>query len=85
MIGGLNTDKWHSVMVRIDVHGARLIARVDEMQQEIGLQGLQVAKPYGITYDLTSVVLIGGESSEICDFPKNVYIVSYKFGHGTCY
>nr|XP_018912970.1 PREDICTED: neurexin-3 isoform X1 [Bemisia tabaci]XP_018912971.1 PREDICTED: neurexin-3 isoform X1 [Bemisia tabaci]XP_018912972.1 PREDICTED: neurexin-3 isoform X1 [Bemisia tabaci] len=61
---GLNTDKWHSVMVRIDVHGARLIARVDEMQQEIGLQGLQVAKPYGITYDLTSVVLIGGLSPE---------------------
>lgn len=32
---GLNRDEWHSVMVRIDVHGARLIARVDENQEEV--------------------------------------------------
>jgi len=30
---GLNRDQWHSVIVRIDVHGARLIARVDNNQE----------------------------------------------------
>lgn len=35
---GLNRDEWHSVMVRIDVHGARLIARVDDNQEEVGGQ-----------------------------------------------
>lgn len=52
---------WHSVIVRIDVHGARLLAKVDNESAEINLQGLHVSSNYGISTDLTSVVLIGGE------------------------
>ncbi|KAF7992308.1 hypothetical protein HCN44_001633 [Aphidius gifuensis] len=48
---GLNRDEWHSVLVRIDVHGAKLIARVNDKQEET-------------TLELASVVLIGGLSSE---------------------
>lgn len=51
---------WHSVVVRIDVHGARLLAKVDNESAEINLQGLHVSSNYGISTDLTSVVLIGG-------------------------
>lgn len=58
---GLNRDTWHSVVVRIDVHGAKLLAKVDNESAEISLQGLDKASNYGISMDLMSVVLIGGE------------------------
>ncbi|XP_065204178.1 axotactin isoform X2 [Planococcus citri] len=61
---GLNRDMWHSVIVRIDVHGARLLAKVDNESAEINLQGLHVSSNYGIATDLNSVVLIGGLSPE---------------------
>ncbi|XP_017127336.1 uncharacterized protein LOC108146046 isoform X1 [Drosophila elegans] len=60
----LNRDEWHSVMVRIDVHGARLIARVDNSQEEVYLKGLNHEYNYGVSTNLPSVVLVGGLSSE---------------------
>jgi hypothetical protein len=57
---GLNRDIWHTVTVRIDVHGARLIAKVDNISAERIIQGLHKSSNYGISTDLTSVVLIGG-------------------------
>lgn len=57
---GLNHDIWHTVTVRIDVHGARLIAKVDNISAEKIIQGLHKSSNYGISTDLTSVVLIGG-------------------------
>lgn len=47
--------------MRIDVHGAKLLAKVDNESAEISLQGLDKASNYGISMDLMSVVLIGGE------------------------
>ncbi|XP_058465792.1 axotactin isoform X2 [Malaya genurostris] len=61
---GLNRDEWHSVMVRIDVHGARLIARVDNHKEEVYLKGLNHETNYGVSINLMSVVLVGGLSSE---------------------
>ncbi|XP_062553411.1 axotactin-like isoform X3 [Armigeres subalbatus] len=61
---GLNRDEWHSVMVRIDVHGARLIARVDDHKEEVYLKGLNHETNYGVSINLMSVVLVGGLSSE---------------------
>lgn len=34
----LNRDQWHSVVVTIDVHGARLIAKVDHLKEEVYLK-----------------------------------------------
>lgn len=48
-------------MVRINVHGAKLIARVDNITAETIIAGLDPNTNYGVTSDLTSVVLIGGE------------------------
>lgn len=48
-------------MVRINVHGAKLIARVDNTTAETVITGLDPNTNYGVTSDLTSVVLIGGE------------------------
>lgn len=61
---GLNRDEWHNVVVRIDVHGARLIAKVDQQQEEVYLKGLNHDTNYGISTNLTSVVLVGGKTSE---------------------
>ncbi|XP_023314023.1 uncharacterized protein LOC106648034 isoform X2 [Trichogramma pretiosum] len=61
---GLNRDRWHSVLVRIDVHGARLIAKVDDEQAETGVEVLEHIVNYGVSEELASVVLIGGLSSE---------------------
>lgn len=60
----LNRDQWHSVVVTIDVHGARLIAKVDQLKEEVYLKGLSFDTNYGVTDNLTSVILIGGLSSE---------------------
>ncbi|XP_028171910.1 contactin-associated protein-like 5 isoform X3 [Ostrinia furnacalis] len=60
----LNRDQWHNVVVTIDVHGARLIAKVDHLKEEVYLKGLSFDTNYGITDNLTSVILIGGLSSE---------------------
>lgn len=56
----LNRDEWHNVTVRIDVHGARLIARVDSQQEEVYLKGLNHDTNYGVSINLPSVVLVGG-------------------------
>ncbi|XP_011062628.1 PREDICTED: uncharacterized protein LOC105150935 isoform X2 [Acromyrmex echinatior] len=61
---GLNRDEWHSVRVRIDVHGAKLIAEVDDKQAETILKVLERIVNYGVSEELASVVLIGGLSSE---------------------
>ncbi|XP_048515012.1 uncharacterized protein LOC105689244 isoform X2 [Athalia rosae] len=61
---GLNRDEWHSVLVRIDVHGAKLIARVDDTREETSLEVLEAEVNYGVSEELASVVLIGGLSSE---------------------
>lgn len=47
--------------MRIDVHGARLIARVDSFQEEVYLKGLNHDTNYGVSTNLPSVVLVGGE------------------------
>ncbi|KAK6631049.1 hypothetical protein RUM44_003221 [Polyplax serrata] len=61
---GLNRDTWHFVTVRIDVHNARLVAKVNGKTAETNIQGLHPYNNYGVTSDLTSVVLIGGLSPE---------------------
>lgn len=48
-------------MVRIDVHGARLIAIVDNNKEEVYLKGLNHDTNYGVSTNLPSVVLVGGE------------------------
>lgn len=48
-------------MVRIDVHGARLTAKVDDKSNDTNIRGLHPWHNYGVTTDLTSVVLIGGQ------------------------
>lgn len=58
----LNRDQWHSVVVTIDVHGARLIAKVDNLKEEVYLKGLSFDTNYGITDNLISVILIGGKN-----------------------
>lgn len=47
--------------MRIDVHGARLIARVDNNQEEVYLKGLNHDTNYGVSKNLPSVVLVGGK------------------------
>lgn len=47
--------------MRIDVHGARLIARVDDIQEEVYLKGLNHDTNYGVSTNLPSVVLVGGK------------------------
>jgi hypothetical protein len=49
------------VTVSIDVHRARLIAKVDSTQASTPILGLHPSANYGVTTDLPSVVLIGGE------------------------
>ncbi|CAG9767385.1 unnamed protein product [Ceutorhynchus assimilis] len=61
---GLNNDEWHTVTVRIDVHAAKLLAIVDELRDETDLKGLDTENNYGVTANVTSVILIGGLSSE---------------------
>nr|CAH7733562.1 unnamed protein product [Callosobruchus chinensis] len=61
---GLNRDQWHSVTVRIDVHSARLMATVDDVKGETTLKGLDKENNYGVSANVTSVILIGGLSSE---------------------
>lgn len=48
--------------VRIDVHGARLMATVDALSEETHLKGLDKENNYGVSANLTSVVLIGGRT-----------------------
>lgn len=43
------------------MHGARLIARVDDSQEEVYLKGLNHDTNYGVSTNLPSVVLVGGE------------------------
>lgn len=57
--------------MRIDVHGARLIARVDESQEEVYLKGLNHDTNYGVSTNLPSVVLVGGN---VCLF---IYVCSH--------
>lgn len=59
---GLNRDEWHSVLVRIDVHRSKLIARVDGTQEETTLEVLERIANYGVSEELASVVLIGGNA-----------------------
>ncbi|XP_074039893.1 axotactin isoform X3 [Leptinotarsa decemlineata] len=61
---GLNKDEWHSVTVRIDVHSAKLMAFVDDLKEETALKGLDKENNYGVAANVTSVILIGGLSSE---------------------
>lgn len=49
--------------MRIDVHGARLIARVDDIQEEVYLKGLNHDTNYGVSANLPSVVLVGGKTN----------------------
>lgn len=72
---GLNRDEWHSVLVRIDVHGAKLIARVDDKQEETTLEVLEHAVNYGVSEELASVVLIGG--NETYFFTSDLLIPDY--------
>lgn len=79
---GLNRDEWHSVLVRIDVHGAKLIARVDDKQAETTLKVLERVVNYGVSEELASVVLIGGEKI-ICEIIQQflrVFILSVLSG-----
>lgn len=46
--------------MRIDVHAARLMATVDELKEETDLKGLDKENNYGVTANVTSVILVGG-------------------------
>lgn len=61
--------------MRIDVHGARLIARVDDSQEEVYLKGLNHDTNYGVSTNLPSVVLVGG----------NLIFLILKFLYGFLY
>lgn len=50
------------MQIIFDVHGARLIARVDNNQEEVYLKGLNHDTNYGVSTNLPSVVLVGGKS-----------------------
>lgn len=76
---GLNRDEWHSVLVRIDVHGAKLIARVDDKQAETSLKVLERIVNYGVSDELASVVLIGGEGSLFSRDPLQMEIFSHIY------
>lgn len=56
--------------MRIDVHGAKLIARVDDKQAETTLKVLERVVNYGVSEELASVVLIGGEKSSLEKSPS---------------
>lgn len=75
---GLNRDEWHSVLVRIDVHGAKLIARVDDKKAETTLKVLERVVNYGVSEDLASVVLIGGEEI-LCETTRKLLFVFDRF------
>lgn len=75
---GLNRDEWHNVTVRIDVHGARLIARVDNQQEEVYLKGLNHDTNYGVSVNLPSVVLVGGNK---CHKIKIDQLASFEFNY----
>lgn len=49
--------------MRIDVHGARLTAIVDDLKEETDLMGLAKDNNYGVTANVTSVILVGGKRS----------------------
>lgn len=78
---GLNRDEWHSVRVRIDVHGAKLIAEVDDKQAETTLKVLERIVNYGVSEELASVVLIGGEDSFFSRdfFQAEIFSHPYRF------
>jgi Laminin G domain len=80
---GLNRNEWHSVVVRIDVHGARLIARVDNMTEEVYLKGLNHDTNYGVSTNLPSVVLVGGNIDnirlKIIFYKDNFNLLRFKF------
>ncbi|XP_065333627.1 axotactin isoform X4 [Cloeon dipterum] len=62
---GLNRDKWHSVMVRVNVETGVLLATLDgevRMTEIIGLGNGDIA--YGVSTDIQSVVSVGGLSPE---------------------
>lgn len=59
--------------VRIDVHGARLIARVDSNQEEVYLKGLNHDTNYGVSTNLPSVVLVGGKCISCINYPTIQY------------
>lgn len=46
--------------VRIDVHSARLMATVGDLKEETDLMGLDKENNYGVSANVTSVILIGG-------------------------
>ena len=46
--------------MRIDVHAARIMIRVDNVTEEIHLKGLHAQRNYGVTSNLKSIVQIGG-------------------------
>lgn len=71
---GLNRDEWHSVLVRIDVHGAKLIAIVDDKRAETTLKVLERVVNYGVSEDLASVVLIGGEKDRFAKGRSKIVI-----------
>lgn len=65
--------------VRIDVHGARLIAIVDEHQEEVYLKGLNHDTNYGVSTNLPSVVLVGGKFENRRNVIYSYSLVFYSF------
>lgn len=57
------------------MHGARLIARVDEHQEEVYLKGLNHDTNYGVATNLPSVVLVGGECFIHCFVTQNIHSI----------
>lgn len=43
------------------MHAAKLLAIVDDLRDETDLKGLDTENNYGVTANVTSVILIGGE------------------------
>lgn len=43
------------------MHGARLTATVDDLKEETDLMGLDKENNYGVTANVTSVILVGGK------------------------
>lgn len=62
MLTGLNRDKWHHVILRINPGTAHLSVRVDDNEMTVSLPSLAHYPSYGITNEIPETVMyFGGE------------------------
>lgn len=60
MLTGLNRDKWHHVILRINPGTAHLSVRVDDNEMTVSLPSLAHYPSYGITNEIPETVMYFG-------------------------